>query len=456
MSAVPPASAPVPAPPVPPGTQTLPVLRLPAGVSTLLPGNAFAATVTAQTPQGQTLLTSALGDFLLAGRLPFPPGSQVTVLPQQAGGGLQVQVSPGAPTPATPSPAEAGTAPLPQFAGAQQSGQVVGATLARLADGPVPPLPVVGQGVAAGATAPPTAGAALQLRLLPADASAGQTANATVVSATARGVTASGQALVQTDFGLLSVRAAQPPPPGTPLLLEVLGLVRPAPPALPDSVAGNLLAKQWPALEEAVRGLQQHDPGTLQTLLGRAIPQPGPQLGASLLFLFSALRGGDLRNWLGDTAMAALERHSRGALGRLSQDFAHLHQLAQDDPATDWRAFFLPIQTQDRVEQIRMYLRNRRKRKKRDDNATRWIVEADLSQIGPIQIDGLLRPKRVDLVLRTHSPLSDAMQRDIHAIFVGAAEASGFAGTLQFQAVPSFPIDPLQEITRDRGPGLTI
>jgi hypothetical protein len=26
----------------------------------------------------------------------------------------------------------------------------------------------------------------------------------------------------------------------------------------------------------------------------------------------------------------------------------------------------------------------------------------------------------------------------------------------RYLAVPSFPIDPLQEITRDRGPGLTI
>jgi hypothetical protein len=207
------------------------------------------------------------------------------------------------------------------------------------------------------------------------------------------------------------------------------------------------LARDWETLRQALETLRSTDPQLAQAMIGRAAARPGEGFAPSLLFMVVALRGGSLNTLLGEPAMRALERAGRGnLLQRLSDEFTTLQRLASE-PAADWRAFFLPVQHPDgALTPVRMFFRRPRDGKPEQQAATRFVVETELTRMGPLQIDGLARPTRVDMILRTRQSLTDQAKADIEQIFRAATETGGFAGTLAFQAIDRFPIDPLDEI----------
>jgi len=89
-----------------------------------------------------------------------------------------------------------------------------------------------------------------------------------------------------------------------------------------------------------------------------------------------------------------------------------------------------------------------------DDQGTRFVVEFSLSRLGDMQLDGLIKHKRFDLILRSTQDLSAAVRDHITTLFTQANEITGFVGGVQFQAVPGghFPVDPRNEIAGpDRG-----
>src|SRR5262249_37299635 len=154
--------------------------------------------------------------------------------------------------------------------------------------------------------------------------------------------------------------------------------------------------------------LRSTDPQVAQALIGRSAAQPGEGFAPSLMFMVVALRGGNLTNLLGEPAMRALERAGRGSLvQRLNEEFTTLQRLA-NEPAADWRAFFLPVQHPDgALTPVRMFFRRPRGNKPEQVPATRFVVETELTRLGPLQIDGLARPTRVDMILRTRQNLTD-------------------------------------------------
>jgi hypothetical protein len=78
------------------------------------------------------------------------------------------------------------------------------------------------------------------------------------------------------------------------------------------------------------------------------------------------------------------------------------------------------------------------------------MLDVELSRIGPLQIDGLVRDKRLDLVVRTREALPDEMRHDINRIFSDAGDITGFKGVLTFQAGPKMPPPPLAQVVGHR------
>jgi len=74
------------------------------------------------------------------------------------------------------------------------------------------------------------------------------------------------------------------------------------------------------------------------------------------------------------------------------------------------------------------------------DDGSRFLVDLTLSQLGPLQIDGLVRrsAKRFNLVIRTTTPLPDDAQAEIGGIFAKALEGLGMGGNATFQVTPRF------------------
>jgi hypothetical protein len=149
--------------------------------------------------------------------------------------------------------------------------------------------------------------------------------------------------------------------------------------------------------------------------------------------------------WPGTKAGTALDGAGRGELrGRLEADMAELRRLA-DPPSGDWRVFVLPQLDGSMVRPVRLYLR-RGGGNTRPEDGTRFVLDVDMSRLGALQLDGLVRQKRVDLVLRSHQALAPELRQEIATVFRDATSAAGLAGDIVFATASRFPVAPLEAL----------
>jgi hypothetical protein len=284
---------------------------------------------------------------------------------------------------------------------------------------------------------------------------------------------AAGHLMLRTSNGVLSIATGARPPTGSTVVVQfravgaavqayIVGVrtdaerepgttapAHPRPAARapapyrrpPDSAGGGVteghdaLTRVWPALEEALTALYADrgaQPGALPHLLAR-LPQPGAQLGSRLLFVLAALRRGDIRAWLGREPFNALERAGRGDLiARLEDDFAHLARFAAEDGG-EWRLYVLPLFLDGHVHQIRVFVHAPPYGETRDD-AHRVVAETDLPHLGELQLDTLLRRHRMDMILRTRTPLGEELAARIHALAAQARAWGRMDGDIGFEA----------------------
>jgi hypothetical protein len=278
--------------------------------------------------------------------------------------------------------------------------------------------------------------------------------------------TNAGHPVLQTPIGTLTLEVRATLPVGSRVAFQLAPETLPrgaaAPPfelaALPSS-----LARAWPEVEEAARVL--HESALARTAGGTGasvIPQPGPRLASGLLFFLAALGGGDVNRWLGDRGAQALKDAGRGSLlARLGQDFGQLSRHVESGGG-DWRLFMIPMLDGNQVQQIRFFERHGSHKHGgrgdgQDGEATHFILEVELTRLGDMQLDGLVRQQRFDLMLRTHRPLPEAMRHRIAEIFNEANDIAGYIGSIGFQASPEWRFMPLSGVAlASAGPGLVI
>lgn len=405
------------------GTVTATLLRLPLGQT-----GGFSAQ-TQQGPQGALPPQGMPG--VIQGPLTAQPAAPTTQagVRQTAQGTLPGPQGAPSPPPATLSAAPAtghspGAAPgtdrvnpaaLP--VGAQITVKIVSLQLPQ-PDGPLLSLPQAGT----------------------ASLAAGRSLNGIVT-----GASPFGQTLVMTEAGELALAARSSLPEGSALTLKVTGRpILPPPPAQVFSYGSGesiFASRDWPALREAMAALQDADPAAARNLFNNVIPRPDSQLAANVIFFLTALRGGSLRSWLGEEPDLALHRAKPDLLTRLKDDFNELGRMSKEpSPSGDWRIALVPFFNGAGLEQIRMLTRRHGgdDDKEEKQESTRFVIDVDLSKIGRLQLDGLLRDKgkHMDLIVRTDRRLPDQMQNDIRSIFRDAAELTGIKGGVGFQASP--------------------
>lgn len=352
-----------------------------------------------------------------------------------APGGQRTPASGGAPTPAMPAGSTAGQTVSPQGSQGSPAGVELpaGTRFPVTIQGLTPPP---SQGSPAPPPSPPR----------PAPVVPGQTITGVVTGATPQG-----QSLVQTHVGIIALGADKALPTGTTLELKVDG-----PPVPPESdvilhgterKTAMITSRTWPALDEALHALEASNPNLAQQVSSTTLPQPGSQLTSTILFFLSALRGGDVAGWLGEPALRAIQRARPDVIQRLAEDFRMLGGDDENRPVVrtagaDWRAALIPLHDGDTLTHLRLMLRDQGAG---DDggsdgelNGKRFLIDLSLSRIGRIQLDGLLTggDKNLDLVMRTQSPLPDAMRRDLLSLFTRTNEATGMAGGMSFQSSP--------------------
>jgi hypothetical protein len=300
---------------------------------------------------------------------------------------------------------------------------------------------------------PPPGGAAAVTQTqgpTPALAALGQTLTGVVSSSHA-----GGHPIVDTPLGPVTLAGSNPPPEGARVVLTVSSA--PLPPASPEPLMDSqqlflrqalFLDRHWPAAQEMVDSLAQAAPNTAQHLLQSALPRPDGNMTANILFFLAAVRGGDLRSWLGDNAMRVLQRVNPGVLTRVNDDMRQLSRLADEPAAGDWRTFMIPLFNGSQLEQIRLFTRSQEENDDDEESGpgTRFVVDVTLTKLGHIQLDGLVDTghRRMDMVVRTEDHLPPEMRNDIRTLFEQSGEITGYRGGVGFQSQPAnfIEIDP--------------
>jgi hypothetical protein len=470
------------------------VLSLPPNVA-LAQGQALTAQVVSS-GNGQIVLATHLGPVTVQSAASLPPGTSVLLQVQAAGEAPQVSLylpQWGGTAPAAPARTAipVATAP-PQSAPPTVTthvteGSVVQAIVTR-GTAPAVALPTQTQpsaastapagqqpamagapppaaaGAAPPAAAPLVAGANLTLRVLavsppgselPPAAPLAAQSSGRLFPATIIGQQPGGAPMAAAGTAEIVLSSAPPIAAGSRVLLELLALRPPdaeVASALPPSFAGR-----WEALGDALALLQRVDPALAHHVADAMVPNAGPRLAGSALFFLSAVFSGEIRRFLDADAMRQLARAPGGLGARLSNELGQMQRTATDASGQDWRLFLVPILTDQGLEQLRFMLRKdgEEGKKQTEDAGTRFLIEADMSRLGPFQFDGLTRKKHLDLVVRTHKELPPEMREEIRGIFGNTVTALGFTGTIAFRVAPKFEISPVEQ-PADRPKDLTV
>jgi hypothetical protein len=387
-----------------PDAETAPV-KLSGTASTAeseAPAQSFSGTVLAGSADaaGKTLLDTPLGTLALDRRLALPPGATVEL--------SDITTPPRAP------------------AEALGAATVVPARLVALPPGgAAPALPL---------------GSRLELRIQALAGAPPQEADlaGTVVASTAA------ETMVETPIGTLALERRLALPPGSFVAFQQLAATP------PDEPADLPLAQRttWPALEETLATLDRALPELAAQLRSTLAPASGEELAGTLLFLMSALNAG---TWPGPRMLDALDAFGRRDLRlKLESDVTELRQL-ESSQSGDWHVYALPLIDGAAVRPVRLYFRRRSAGSPSGDQGTRFVLEVEMSRMGALQLDGLVRPQRFDLVLRSHRPISTELRQEITEIFHGAVAASGLGGDITFTTASRFAVAPLEALAAHIG-----
>lgn len=353
-----------------------------------------------------------------------PPGherpSPETILP--SGSQVQVRLVPGP----APSPSPQPTAPA--------SGSKAQAGLP-------------GQPAAPAANAPARSQLGLQ----------GTATPAVLVQASVVMRTPAGQTVIDTPLGRMSLRLPPDAPslvPGETIQLEISLPDKPADPSrISRPIADHpaALARDWPALKEVVRVLGAMPDNPAGAALERMLPRPGPQLAQQILAFVAGASRGSIRAWLGEATARLLEDAAGdGLFAKLDRDIAEMPNARQSGSG-EWTLTVVPFADGQALRQIRFFERRRKQDdpSRRPGETVRFVVECEHSAFGELQLDGLVQDDRMDLVLRSHAALPDDMTNDIRGIFERVCAVLHLGGQFTFQAMPAFPVSPLDDYPAD-------
>ena len=261
-----------------------------------------------------------------------------------------------------------------------------------------------------------------------------------------------GKPLIKTTVGLLalSVEPQSAPPAGAQVTLAVIG--KPVPPATPvlppppDQPPDKALPSR---LAQLVEQVQSSGNDKLAEAVRQAIPAPGPKLAAQLLSVIAAAEPSQgLPRWLGDGLVTALTHAAPEAMAQLSRQWEAIAQPVQGPDAGEWRTLLLPLMMGGQMNLVRLTTRQKQSGASpaEREKGTRFLLDLDLSRLGPMQFDGLVKRqyKHFDLIVRTREPLPGEMRRDIDGLFLNGLVNFGLQGSIGFRSDESFvPTGPL-------------
>ena len=235
-------------------------------------------------------------------------------------------------------------------------------------------------------------------------------------------------------------------PVGSPMLVTL------EPAALPDAILplpNSFMMQDWDSLTDILTTLNHTAPAQAQSLT-QMLPSPAhPQnMGPLSLLFLSLIRSGDVESWMGAQASGLIKQAPRGGdmLKSLLTDLTLAGRSEAVPLGQDWRMMTLPFAFQQHIVKTPVFYKHLPEddadKDERDRKARRlrFLFDLNLTRMGGVQVDGFMQPdggaERLDIILRTKSPLSVPMQSQMKKLYAGAMEKSRLIGDLSFQSKP--------------------
>ncbi len=214
--------------------------------------------------------------------------------------------------------------------------------------------------------------------------------------------------------------------------------VMPINPTQANTMNTLLQGFQWPALDELYNTLLQISPQAASAL-SRSLPNAGhpSQMGAAAAMFVAAVKSGDLGSFFGDKKIDLIQRAGRAdILSKLTQSAPSTAATTEPASSTEWKAVPLPIFWEGEIHKITLFTRSENQNQTQDNEGntqTRFVFDLSLSRMGDVQLDGLLRDKRLDLMVRTQNGFSAPMQQTMRQAYSTALGHTDLSGDLNFQ-----------------------
>ncbi len=236
--------------------------------------------------------------------------------------------------------------------------------------------------------------------------------------------------------------------------LQLSGLITPKGSAVNAPVQSALpplfQSTQWAVIEELYQSLLHTNPQAAQSF-ARTLPNAinPSQMGPTAMMFIAAIRAGDIGGWLGDKKMDLLQRMDRSnIISRLTQETgATMRTAIPESAASEWRAVPLPMFWESEIQKIMLYTKHSNEHNQQENengDQTRFIFDLNLSRMGDVQLDGLLKEKRLDLVVRTQNMMSGPMQETMRKAYLTALSHTSMNGELYFQGSTKDWVNVLQ------------
>ncbi|NKB48422.1 MAG: hypothetical protein GKS02_03545 [Alphaproteobacteria bacterium] len=425
-----------------PATQTSALIRVPQpppALLTLTNGELFRGLVVNGAADGKTIIDTRFGQLTLQLSNPPANGSTLQLQIVKSGTPLDLRLV------STEAP-NAGQAPAAKSAssGALTVGETVVGRYAPSANSAAAASP-------GGLTAGGFHARVVAIHATPPAATAA-TANEAVVTGRIVASQTGGPTVIETAAGRIALPTTGGALTGRFVTLQIVaepGTVLPTNPSTAYQRSLMSLSHNWTALADVIDAATTSNPQVAAQFSATAIPNTGVTLTSGIALFLAILTRGQLPEWLGPDVVRLMESTNRQPLlNQLSDDFNQIVRLAGEPTNSDWRVAMLPLLHDGSLQQIRLYLRERYGGEEDDKKlGTRFVIEASLSHLGDIQLDGLVRAARFDLMVRTQAPLPRAMRSEIAELFAQANEEFGVQGRINFQVQERFPVDPVDELS---------
>jgi hypothetical protein len=259
--------------------------------------------------------------------------------------------------------------------------------------------------------------------------------------------------IMKNDLGVFKVVTPFNIPSDVNILIEIQRFFITKANIIAEIELENLLSK-WANIEQVSNIIANNNPKSpwLNHLPNTSNPI------ATLFGFISAVKNGNTNLLINDELTQILtSQKSLPLLNSLHDEFSLLHQTF-NTPSNNWNAIAIPLWNGANIEHAQLFIKDyiHENEDGIEIKDSRFIFEAEMTNLGAIQIDGMIRNialnnidsnnKIFNLILRTNKPLSDEINQDITNIFTSVINELNIKGNIIFQVASPFPINPRNEI----------